>query len=205
MPVDVAMLDCDFLAFSGHKMCGPTGVGVLYGRPELLEKMPPFLVGGGMIRRVERSGAVWSDLPWKFEAGTSAIAEAVGLGAAVDYLSAAGMAQVWAHERALVAHVLERLAELPGLRLIGPAADLRGGIIAFNVEGIHPHDLAHVLDLQGVAIRAGFHCAQPLHDRFGLDATARVSFYLYNTREEVDRLVEGIREAQSWFETVLDG
>jgi cysteine desulfurase/selenocysteine lyase len=205
MPVDVAELDCDFLAFSGHKMCGPTGVGVLYGRPELLEEMPPFLSGGGMIRRVERRGASWSEPPMKFEAGTSAIAEAVGLGAAVDYLTTAGMAQVWAHERALAAYALERLAELRGLRLIGPAAGLRAGIIAFNVDGIHPHDLAHVLDLQGVAIRAGFHCAQPLHDRFGLDATARASFYLYNTREEVDRLVEGIREAQSWFETVIDG
>jgi len=199
LPMDVEALDCDFLAFSGHKMCGPTGVGVLYGRPELLEEMPPFLTGGGMIRRVTRTEATWNDLPWKFEAGTSAIAEAVGLGVAVDYLSAVGMEAVWAHERELTAYALECLAEMPEVRVIGPPAGERSGVVAFTVEGIHPHDLAQVLDGEGVAIRAGHHCAQPLHARFGLEATARASFYLYNAREEVDRLVEGIKKAQDLF------
>jgi cysteine desulfurase/selenocysteine lyase len=210
LPVDVGALDCDFLAFSGHKMCGPTGAGVLYGRPELLEEMPPFLTGGGMIRHVGCTDATWNDLPWKFEAGTPAIAEAVGLGAAVDYLSAVGMEAVWVHEQELAAYALERLAGVPGVRVIGPStgsqtAGERSGVIAFTVtstrstaatESIHPHDLAYVLDLEGVAIRAGLHCAQPLHERFGLRGTARASFYLYNTREEVDRLVAGVQKAQ---------
>ena len=199
IPVDVAALDCDFLAFSGHKMLGPTGSGALYGRPELLEAMPPFLTGGGMIRQVGRTDATWNDLPWKFEAGTPAIAEAVGLGVAVDYLGAVGMEAVWAHERELAAYAIERLAETEGVRVIGPPAGERSGVVAFTVESIHPHDLAQVLDLEGVAIRAGLHCAQPLHERFGLIATARASFYLYNTREEVDRLVAGVREAQRLF------
>ncbi len=209
LPVDVESLDCDFLAFSGHKMCGPTGTGVLYGRTELLEEMPPFLTGGGMIRRVKRAEATWADLPWKFEAGTPAIAEAVGLGAAVDYLSAVGMEAVWAHEQELAAYAWERLEEIPGVHMIGPPAahpqspplaeEERGGIVAFTVESIHPHDLAQALDWEGVAIRAGLHCAHPLHDRLGLEATARASFYLYNSHEEIDRLVEGIRKAQGWF------
>ena len=199
MPVDVEALDCDFLAFSGHKMCGPTGIGVLYGRPELLEEMPPFLTGGGMIDRVGRTKATWAELPWKFEAGTSAIAEAVGLGAAVDYLSAVGLEAVWAHEQALTAYALERLAGMPGVCVAGSLAGKRSGVIAFTIEPIHPHDLAQVLDWEGIAIRAGRHCAQPLHERLGLAATARASFYLYNTREEVDRLVEGIQKAQGLF------
>ena len=199
LPVDVEALDCDFLAFSGHKMCGPTGIGVLYGRSELLEDMPPFLSGGGMIRRVGREEASWSDLPWKFEAGTPAITEAVGLGAAVDYLSGVGMEAVWLHEQELAVYALERLEEAPGVHVIGPLTGERCGVVAFAVESIHPHDLAQVLDGEGVAIRAGFHCAQPLHARLGLEATARASFYLYNIREEVDRLVEGIQKAQSWF------
>jgi cysteine desulfurase/selenocysteine lyase len=199
LPVDIGALDCDFVAFSGHKMCGPTGVGVLYGRPELLEEMPPFLVGGGMIRRVGCAEATWADLPWKFEAGTPAIAEAVGLGAAVDYLSGVGMEAVWTHEQELVAYVLERLEGTPGVRVIGPPAGERCGVVAFTVESIHPHDLAQALDLEGVAIRAGHHCAQPLHERLGVAATARASFYLYNTRDEVDRLVEGIQKAQGFF------
>lgn len=198
LPVDVEALDCDFLAFSGHKMCGPTGIGVLYGRPELLEEMPPFLSGGGMIKRVGRAEASWNDLPWKFEAGTPAIAQAVGLGAAVDYLSTVGLEPVWAHEQELVAYALERLAEMPGVHVIGSPTGRRSGVVAFTVESIHPHDLAQALDWEGIAIRAGFHCAQPLHERFGLQATARASFYLYNTREEVDRLVEGIQKAQGW-------
>jgi cysteine desulfurase/selenocysteine lyase len=199
MPVDVAALDADFLAFSGHKMCGPGGIGVLYGRPELLEEMPPFLTGGGMISRVGREKATWGELPGKFEAGTPAIAEAVGLGVAVEYLSGIGMDAIWAHEQALTAYALERLAAVKGVRTIGPPALERSGVVAFTVESIHPHDLAHMLDLEGVAIRAGFHCAQPLHDRLGLGATARASFYLYNTCEEVDRLVAGVRKAQSFF------
>jgi len=199
LPVDAEALDCDFLAFSGHKMCGPTGIGVLYGRPELLEEMPPFLTGGGMIGRVGQAEATWADLPWKFEAGTPAIAEAVGLGAAVDYLSAVGMEPVWAHEQELVTYALERLAEMPGVHVIGSPAGKRCGVVAFTVQSIHPHDLAQALDWEGVAIRAGFHCAQPLHKRLGLEATARASFYLYNTREEIDRLVEGIQKAQGWF------
>lgn len=196
MPVDVAALDCDFVAFSGHKMCGPSGIGVLYGRPELLEEMPPFLTGGGMISRVGRLEATWTDLPGKFEAGTPAIAEAVGLGAAVDYLSGVGMEAVWEHEQELAAYALERLEETPGVRVIGPPAEGRCGVVAFTVESIHPHDVAQMLDREGVAIRAGFHCAQPLHECMGLRATARASFYLYNTREEVDRLVVGIQKAQ---------
>jgi cysteine desulfurase/selenocysteine lyase len=205
MPVDVTALDCDFLAFSSHKMCGPTGAGVLYGRPALLEEMPPFLVGGGMIRSVDAAGARWNDVPWKFEAGTSAIAEVVGLSAAVDYLTSLGMHKIWTHERLLSAYALERLADVSGLRLFGPPADRRTGVIAFAVEGIHPHDLAHVLDQRGIAIRAGFHCAQPIHARFGIQATARASFYLYNTLDEVDRLLEGIRTAQQWFGALSDG
>ncbi len=200
MPVDVQALDCDFLAFSGHKMCGPTGIGVLYGRPELLEAMPPFLVGGGMIQRVERTEASWNDIPGKFEAGTPAIAEAVGLAAAVDYLSAVGLENVWAHEQELVAYALERLEEASGIHIVGPPADKRSGVVAFTVDEVHPHDLAQVLDMEGVAIRAGFHCAQPLHACFQLGPTARASFYLYNSREEVDRLVAGIQKAQQYFE-----
>jgi len=201
LPVDVASLDCDFVAFSGHKMCGPSGIGVLYGRPELLEEMPPFLTGGGMIRRVGREEAAWADLPTKFEAGTPAIAAAVGLGAAVDYLSEVGMEAVWAHEQYLAAYALERLAEMPDASVIGPPAGERCGLVAFSVESIHPHDLAQVLNWEGVAIRAGFHCAQPLHECLGLGATARASFYLYNTREEVDRLVAGIQKARDLFKS----
>ncbi len=210
MTVDVDDLDCDFLAFSGHKMCGPSGIGALYARPELLEQMPPFLTGGGMICRVGRAQATWAELPWKFEAGTPAIAEAVGLGAAVDYLSALGaggsspMEAVCAHERELVGYAMRRLGDVPGVRVVGPPAEERCGLVSFTVgragaHPIHPHDLAQVLDQEGVAIRAGLHCAHPLHERLGLTATARASFYLYNTREEVDRLVNGIRKAQALF------
>jgi cysteine desulfurase/selenocysteine lyase len=200
MPVDVSALDCDFLAFSGHKMCAPTGIGGLYARPKLLEAMSPFFTGGGMIRRVERLGATWADLPEKFEAGTPAIAEAVGLGAAIDYLTDVGMEAIWAHEQALAAYALERLSELPGLRVVGPPAETRSGVIAFVVESVHPHDLAQILDGEGVAIRAGYHCAHPLHHSLGLPPTARASFYLYNTRDEVDRLIDGIRKAQELFD-----
>jgi len=193
-PVDVQALGCDFLAFSGHKMCGPTGIGVLYGRRELLEAMPPFITGGDMIRRVEWSGSTWNDLPWKFEAGTPAVVEAAGLGAAIDYLTGIGMEAIAAHERELVVYAMERLSAVPGMHIAGPPADQRGGVIAFTFHDIHPHDIAGLLDAEGVAVRAGHHCAQPLHEQLGLQATTRASFYLYNTAAEVDRLVDGLAE-----------
>jgi cysteine desulfurase/selenocysteine lyase len=194
--VDVDALGCDFLAFSGHKMCAPTGIGGLYARSELLETMSPFFTGGGMIGRVEHKGATWADLPERFEAGTPAIAEAVGLGAAIDYLNHVGMDAIWAHERKLASYAMGRLGELPGVCVVGPPAESRSGVIAFTVESVHPHDLAQILDVEGVAIRAGYHCAQPLHHFLGLPPTARASFYLYNTSDEVDRLIDGIRKAQ---------
>jgi cysteine desulfurase/selenocysteine lyase len=200
MPVDVQALGCDFLAFSGHKMCGPTGIGVLYGRRDLLEAMPPFMGGGDMIRRVTFEDAEWNELPWKFEAGTPAIAEGIGLGAAVDYLSGLGMEAVRAHEREIITYALERLAEVPTVTIYGPTdPDIRGGVATFNLGEIHPHDVAAVLDTEGVAIRAGHHCAMPLHDRFDLPATSRASFYLYNVPEEVDRLVEGLYRVKKMF------
>jgi len=195
LPADVQELGCDFLAFSAHKMCGPTGIGVLYGRQDLLEAMPPFLGGGDMIRRVDWERSTWNELPWKFEAGTPAIVEGVGLGAAVDYLSGITMETVAAHDRALVTYAMERLSALSGLRIIGPPADQRGGVLAFTFRDIHPHDLSYLLDLEGIAVRAGHHCAQPLHKRLGLIATARASFYVYNTPQEVDRLVEALEKA----------
>ena len=192
MPVDVQDLDCDFLAFSGHKMCGPTGIGVLYGKEALLEAMPPFLGGGDMIRKVEWESATWNRLPWKFEAGTPAFVEGIGLGAAVDYLTGIGMEAIAAHERELTAYAMERLSALPGLNIIGPPAHQRGGVVAFTFRGIHPHDVAHMLDMEGIAVRAGHHCAQPLHRRLGLTATVRASFYLYNTAGEVDALAQAL-------------
>lgn len=197
--VDIQAMDPDFFAFSGHKMCGPTGIGVLYARPELLESMPPFLTGGGMIHRVDRDQATWADLPTKFEAGTPAIAEAVGLGAAIDYLGAQGMDAIWAHEQALATYAMEELTSMEGVHVVGPPAPSRSGVVAFTVRSVHPHDLAQILDSEGIAIRAGYHCAQPLHQRFDWPPTARASFYLYNTRHEVDRLVAGIQKAQALF------
>jgi cysteine desulfurase/selenocysteine lyase len=191
-PVDVQTLGVDFLAFSSHKMCGPTGFGVLWGRRELLEEMPPFMGGGDMIRRVRLREFAVNDLPYKFEAGTPAIAEGVGLGAAVDYLTAIGMEAIAAHEHKITAYALERLEEVPGVKVLGPSAEKKGGVAAFTLEGVHPHDIAQVLDRDGIAVRAGHHCAQPLHDRFDLSATARASFYLYTTKAEVDKLVEGL-------------
>lgn len=205
LPVNVQALDCDFLAFSGHKMCAPTGVGVLYGRPEVLDSMPPFLTGGGMIRHVDRFIAVWDEIPWKFEAGTSPVAEAVALGAAIDYLQKIGMGRIWEHEQTLTAYALERLAEIPGITIPGPSASERGGIISFSLPGIHPHDLAHFLDSEGIAVRAGFHCAEVLHNRLGLSGTVRASFYLYNTQAEIDRLVIGILKAHRWFKETVYG
>ncbi len=199
MPVNVQELDIDFMAFSSHKMLGPTGIGALWGRRELLNAMPPFMGGGDMIREVHLSGFKPSELPWKFEAGTPAIAQAIGLGAAVDYLSDVGMAAIHQAEAELTAYAMERLSEVEGLRILGPSADKRGGLVAFVLGDIHPHDIAAVLDGFGIAIRAGHHCAQPLHERYRIPASARASFYLYNTKEEVDLLVKGLHKVVEMF------
>lgn len=197
--VDVVDLEADFLAFSGHKMCGPTGIGILYGKESLLKAMPPFLGGGDMIRKVQLRSFLPNDLPHKFEAGTPAIAEAIGLGAAVEYLSTIGMERVAAHESELIAYTLERLQEVSGLQVIGPSAEKRGGVAAFTLKGIHPHDVAQILDSVGLAVRAGHHCAMPLHEKFGLPATTRASLYLYNTKEEIDLLVQGLEKVKRMF------
>jgi cysteine desulfurase/selenocysteine lyase len=199
LPVDVQALDVDFLAFSAHKMLGPTGIGALYGRKDLLEGMPPFLGGGDMIKTVHLRSFVPNDLPHKFEAGTPAIAEAVGFGAAVDYLTKVGMEAVAAHEQELVAYALERLEEIPGVKVLGPSAEMKGGVAAFTLEGVHPHDIAQILDRYGVAVRAGHHCAQPLHEKFGISATARASFYIYSLKSEIDKMVDGIYEVKKIF------
>src|SRR6266566_2771775 len=200
LPVDVQALDIDFLCFSSHKMLGPTGIGVLYGKRDLLEAMPPFMGGGDMIRKVGLRASTWNDLPWKFEAGTPAIAEAVGLGVAVDYLNTLGMEHVFKHEQEITAYALEQLQTIPGLIIYGPDVTKRGGVISFTLADIHPHDLASILDqAMGVAIRAGHHCAQPLMERFGLAATARASFYVYSLREDIDALVQGLRKALQIF------
>lgn len=197
--VDVSSLNADFMAFSGHKMCGPSGIGILYGRRDLLEEMPPFMGGGEMIKKVEFRSFTVNDLPHKFEAGTPPIAEAVGLGAAVDYLSELGMDDVAAHEKELITYALDRLDEIEGLNLFGPEVEKKGGVASFTMEGIHPHDVAQILDHHGIAVRAGHHCAQPLHDKFGISATARASFYLYNTLDDIDRLVEGLYQVKDIF------
>jgi cysteine desulfurase/selenocysteine lyase len=198
-PVNVQDLGVDFLAFSGHKMCGPTGIGVLYGKEKLLAAMPPYMGGGDMIRKVYLRTFAPNELPYKFEAGTSAIAEAIGLGAAVDYLSAIGMENIAAYEHQITAYAMEKLALVPGLRLLGPKIDFRGGVTAFSLEGIHPHDVAQVLDSDGIAVRAGHHCAMPLHDKYGLPATTRASYYLYTTEEEIDRLVVSLHKVLELF------
>jgi cysteine desulfurase/selenocysteine lyase len=192
-------LDADFLAFSGHKMCGPSGIGVLYGKKAILEAMPPFLGGGDMIKRVELRSFQNNSLPHKFEAGTPAIAEAVGLGTAVDYLNKIGMDAVAQYEQEIGEYVLERLEEIPGLEVFGPAADKKGSVFAFWLPGIHAHDVSQILDQDGIAVRAGHHCAMPLHEKFGITATARASFYIYNTKAEVDLLVEGIYKVKQIF------
>jgi cysteine desulfurase/selenocysteine lyase len=200
MPVDVEDLGVDFYAFSGHKMCGPTGVGVLWARRQLLEAMPPFLGGGDMIKRVKLTEASWNDLPWKFEAGTPSVAEGIGLGAAVDYLTQFGMDNVRSHERTLVDYAMEKLQEVEGIRLYGPTdPELHGGAISFTLPNVHPHDLATLIDREGIAVRAGHHCTQPLMDRLGVAATTRASFYIYNRAEEVDQLVSGIQKAVKVF------
>jgi cysteine desulfurase/selenocysteine lyase len=199
LPVDVNALDVDFLAFSAHKMLGPTGIGALYARERLLEAMPPFLGGGDMIKTVHLQTFTSNDVPHKFEAGTPAVAEAVGFGAAITYLNTLGMEAVATHERELVSYALERLEEIPGVAVLGPAADKKGGVAAFTLEGVHPHDVAQILDHYGVAVRAGHHCAQPLHEKFGITATTRASFYVYSMKEEVDKLVAGIYQVKKIF------
>jgi cysteine desulfurase/selenocysteine lyase len=204
MPVDVADLGCDFLAFSGHKMAGPTGIGVLWAKPEHLEEMDPFLAGGEMISRVTLEESTWNDIPWKFEAGTPNIADGIALGAAVDYLEALGMANVRAHEQALTAYTIEKLGAVPGIKIYGPLdAAERTGVVPFNYGDLHPHDLGQVLDQYGIAIRAGHHCTQPLMRRLGCVATARASFYVYNTFAEVDKLVEAVEEAGRYFQVPM--
>ena len=200
MRVDVKELGCDFLAFSGHKALGPLGVGVLYGKRDLLKDMNPFLGGGDMISRVWLSGAEWNELPWKFEAGTSSVADVIGLGAAVDYLNSIGMSRVRAHEVRLTEYALKRLSEISDIRIYGPRdLDKRSGVISFNLSGIHPHDLATILDEEGIAIRAGHHCAMPLMTKLGVAATARASFYIYNSGSDIDALVEGLYKARRIF------
>jgi cysteine desulfurase/selenocysteine lyase len=200
MPVDVQVLDADFVAFSGHKMLGPMGSGALYGKMSLLETMPPFMGGGGMIRKVSLSGSTWADVPARFEAGTPAVGDAIGLGAAVAYLQTIGMARVREHERVLTETALARLREVPDLRLLGPGdADQRGGVISFTLGDIHPHDVAAILNEENIAVRAGHHCCQPLMERLGVVATTRASFYIYNVEEDIDRLVAGLRRAQAIF------
>jgi len=199
LKVDVQKLDADFLAFSAHKMCGPTGIGVLYGKTALLEAMPPFLGGGDMIKEVKLRSFRPNSIPAKFEAGTPAIAESVGFGAAVDYLTSIGMEEISAHEHEIIDYALERLEEIPGLKLFGPTADKKGGVASFTFDGVHPHDVAQILDRDGIAVRAGHHCAQPLHEKFGITATTRASFYLYSTKTEVDKLVEGIYKVKKVF------
>ena len=195
MKIDVQAIGADFVALSGHKMCAPSGIGVLWGRGELLRSMEPFLLGGHMINSVRVDKTTWGELPHKFEAGTSPIAEAYGLGLAIDYLEAIGLEAIEAHEHELAAYALERMGEIPGVTLYGPPADRRAGIVSFNVEGVHPHDVAQILDLGGVAIRAGHHCCQPALQKLGVVATNRASFYLYTVPEEIDQLVGGLHKA----------
>ena len=196
-PVDVQALDVDFLAFSGHKTLGPTGIGALWGRESLLAELQPFLTGGEMIRSVKLERTSWNSLPWKFEAGTPAYAEAVGLHAAIDYLQAVGLEAIDAHEHAITDYALGRLAEVPGQRIVGPqTAAARGGVVSFVLEDVHPHDNAEILDRHAVCVRAGHHCTQPLVERLGLAATVRASFYLYTTEVEIDRLVAGLLDVR---------
>jgi cysteine desulfurase/selenocysteine lyase len=199
LPLDVAELDVDFYAWTGHKAYGPTGIGVLHGRRTLLEEMPPFLGGGHMIARVTEEGSTWADPPQKFEAGTMMVAEAIGLGAAVDFLSGIGMDAVWEHSRDVVGYALDRLREVPGLTLYGPELEHRGSVAAFSLDGIHPHDVAEILGREGVCVRAGHACAQPLMRRLGVSATTRASFAVHSTRDDVDRLIDGLGTVREVF------
>lgn len=199
IPVDVQALDVDFFVFSAHKMLGPTGIGILYGKRSILESMPPFMGGGDMIKTVHWQTFTVNDLPYKFEAGTPAIGDAIGFAAAIDYLNGLGMGEVAAHEQEIIRYALERLDEIPGTVTYGPSPEMRGGVVAFTIDGIHPHDVAQVLDSRGVAVRAGHHCAQPLHEKMGLQATSRASFYIYNSTSDVDALVDAIYHVQKLF------
>lgn len=200
LPVDVAASGCDFLVFTGHKVVGPTGIGVLWGREELLNELPPFHGGGEMIETVRMEGSTYAKAPHRFEAGTPPIVEAVGLGAAVEYLSHVGLDAIQRHEQAITAYALEGLATIPGLKVLGPlTAEARGGAIAFDIDGVHPHDVAQVLDSRGIAVRAGHHCARPAHARFGVQSSTRMSSYLYTTPAEIDALIEGLEYTRSYF------
>ena len=198
-PVNLSDLKPDFYAFSGHKMCGPTGIGVLYGRKELLQEMPPFLGGGDMIKKVTFEGFSTNSIPHKFEAGTPSIAEGIGLGATIDFLESTGMQQIFEHEKALTVYGYELLSQVDGLKIIGPAADKRGGVLSFTLEGIHPHDVAQILDSEGIAVRAGHHCAMPLHQRYNIPATTRASLYLYNNRKDLDAMRKGLDKVIATF------
>lgn len=201
LKTDVQDLDCDFLAFSGHKMLGPTGIGALWGKKALLAKMEPFMTGGDMIKQVTYEHSEWNDLPWKFEAGTPAIAEAIGFGYAIDYLNAIGMDAVRQHEKELTAYALDKLSQVEGVRILGPLdPEIRGGAVTFTFGDIHPHDLASMLNYENIAIRAGHHCAQPLHDKMGITASARASFYIYNTPADIDLLAQALEKARTVFE-----
>lgn len=200
MSVDVQKLDCDFLAFSAHKMLGPTGVGVLYGKKKLLETTQPLLVGSNMIKVVSKNGTTWNDIPWKFEPGTAAIEAVVGFGAAIDFLNKVGMDNVRAHEQKLIAYSVERIIKIPGVELYGPRNPKeRGGVISFNIKGVHSHDVAQILDQDGICIRSGHHCAMPLHQKLGIESSARASFYIYNDERDVDKLIEGIKKVKKIF------
>ena len=193
-------LDADFYAFSAHKMCGPTGIGILFGKRGLLEKMPPFLGGGDMIKKVTFKGFTTNSIPYKFEAGTPAIAQAIGFGAAVDYLSSIGMDRIFAHEKILISYAMESLSDIPGLRIIGPSAEDHGGVISFPLDQIHPHNVAQILHESGIAVRAGHHCAMPLHEKLHLAASTRASLYLYNTKDDIDELKKGLLHVRKVFE-----
>jgi cysteine desulfurase/selenocysteine lyase len=194
LPIDVQKIGCDFLVFSGHKVYGPTGIGVLYGKKELLATMPPYQFGGDMIRAVRTSGAEWNDLPWKFEAGTPNASGVIGLGAALDFIHSVGLRKIWTHEQKLTRLALRLLSRVPGVTVLGPKAAMnRGGVFAFTVRGVHPHDLATFLDAEGIAIRAGHHCAMPLHERFGIQATSRASFGIYTTEAEIRTFVSALK------------
>ncbi len=194
--VDVQEIDCDFMAFSGHKVLAPNGIGVLYAKKELLENMEPFMGGGDMVEEVKLRESEWNELPWKFEAGTPAIEEGIALGTAIDYLEGLGMESIGNYEKQIIVYAMERLSEIDGIEIYGPLAEQRGGLVSFNLADIQPHDIAAALDYDGIAIRAGHHCAQPLHEKLGIKASARASFCFYNTMEEVDKLVDGLHKAR---------
>ncbi|MGJ7911342.1 cysteine desulfurase [Neobacillus sp. LXY-1] len=204
LKIDVQDLDCDFFAFSGHKMCAPTGIGVLYGKKHLLENMEPIEFGGEMIDFVQLYESTWKELPWKFEGGTPIIAGAIGLGAAIDFLNEIGLDQIAEHEHKLAAYALDKMSSIEGITIYGPLdAAKRGGLVTFNINDVHPHDVATVLDAEGIAVRAGHHCAQPLMKWLNVSATARASFYLYNTEEDIDKLVEGLVKTKEYFSDVF--